>query len=274
MRTFSLERRTAFISGAAGLLGRQHSIAICEAGGDVVVVDRDLQRLRALVVQLSGMFPERRIMHFDCDVSDELAVSEMKACLEKDGIHPSILINNAAPNPKPIGREEDVDNSFENYSLSRWNLEIRDGLASAFVCSKIFGAAMVNRAEGGSIINIASDLSVIAPDNRIYSTDDMMFDARVSKPVTYSVSKTALVGLTRYLATYWARHRIRVNSLSPGGVINNQDPDFVSRLENRIPLGRMAKDDEYRGAIVFLASDASSYLTGQNVVMDGGRSVW
>jgi len=127
---------------------------------------------------------------------------------------------------------------------------------------------------GGVVLNIASDLSVIAPDQRLYRRKGLPEDRQPVKPVTYSVIKAGLVGLTRYLSTYWAAQKVRVNALSPGGVFNGQDDEFVTKISNLIPMGRMANVDEYRSAVQFLCSDASSYMTGQNIVIDGGRSVW
>jgi NAD(P)-dependent dehydrogenase (short-subunit alcohol dehydrogenase family) len=158
--------------------------------------------------------------------------------------------------------------------LDQWNLEILVGLTGAFLASQIFGTLMAERNSGGVILNIASDLSVISPDQRLYQKEELTADLQPVKPVTYSVIKTGLIGLTRYLSTYWANKNIRCNALSPGGIFNNQDEAFVKKIENLIPLKRMAKKDEYRGAIQFLCSDASSYMTGQNLIIDGGRSVW
>jgi NAD(P)-dependent dehydrogenase (short-subunit alcohol dehydrogenase family) len=145
------------------------------------------------------------------------------------------------------------------------------GLTGAFLCSKIIGTEMARR-KNGVILNVASDLAVIAPDQRLYRNDGLPDDQQPVKPVTYSVVKTALVGLTRYLATYWADAGVRVNAISPGGVFNGQSDEFVTRLSALIPLSRMADVDEYKGAILFLCSDASSYMTGANLVIDGGRS--
>ena len=273
MKQFDLHEQTALVTGAAGLLGYEHAAAICEAGGCVVMVDINETRLNLASERLKGNFTGSTITEFVCDVGSELEVRSMHDALAKKGIFPEILINNAAPNPAPPSSDDELDNSFENFELARWENEIQNGLVGTFVCSKIFGSEMA-RVGRGSIINIASDLSVISPDQRIYSSDEADFDKRLSKPVTYSVSKSAVVGLTRYLATYWARENVRVNALSPGGVFNGQPNDFVSRLESRIPMGRMAYVDEYRGAIVFLASSASSYLTGQNLIIDGGRTAW
>ena len=147
------------------------------------------------------------------------------------------------------------------------------GLTGAFLCSQIIGSEMARRGKG-VILNIASDLSIIAPDQRIYHRAGVAADQQPVKSVTYSVVKTGLIGLTRYLATYWAERHIRVNALSPGGVYEQQPREFVARLAERIPMRRMAVLNEYQGAVVFLCSDASAYMTGQNVVIDGGRSVW
>ena len=147
------------------------------------------------------------------------------------------------------------------------------GLTGAFLCSQVFGTWMAGNG-GGVILNIASDLSVIAPDQRLYRKDGLPEAEQPVKPVTYSVIKTGLIGLTRYLATYWAEQGVRVNALSPGGVYVGQPPEFVARLAALIPLGRMAERDEYTAAVQFLCSDASRYMTGQNIVMDGGRSAW
>lgn len=145
------------------------------------------------------------------------------------------------------------------------------GLTGAFLCSQVFGTAMAQR-DTGVILNIASDLSVMAPDQRLYRREGLPEEQQPVKPVTYSVIKTALVGLTRYLATYWADRGVRVNALSPGGVYNGQGDEFVTRLTNLIPMGRMADRDEYRGVVQFLCSDASRYLTGQNIVIYSSSS--
>ena len=162
---------------------------------------------------------------------------------------------------------------LENFPLEQWDLQISVGLTGAFLCSQVFGAAMALDGKGGVILNIASDLSVFSPDQRLYKKAGLPDNLQPVKPVTYSVIKAGLVGLTRYLATYWADKGVRSNALSPGGVLTGQGDEFVQRLSTLIPLGRMAKRDEYRAAVQFLCSDASSYMNGQNIVMDGGRSV-
>ena len=155
-----------------------------------------------------------------------------------------------------------------------WDNQIKVGLTGALNCIKVFGTEMATSKRKGVILNIASDLSVIAPDQRIYKKDGIPDELQQVKPVTYSVIKSGLIGLTRYVSTYWSKQGVRCNALSPGGIYNNQSEEFVSRISNLIPLNRMANKDEYQGAIQFLCSDASSYMNGQNIVIDGGRSVW
>jgi NAD(P)-dependent dehydrogenase (short-subunit alcohol dehydrogenase family) len=184
-----------------------------------------------------------------------------------------ILINNAANNPQ-VRPGVPLDWSrLETFPLEAWHADIAVGLTGAFLCSQVFGAEFARRGSG-VIVMVASDLAVIAPDQRLYRRAGLPDREQPVKPVTYSVVKTGLIGLMRYLATYWADSGVRVNAISPGGVRAGQDEDFVQRLSSLIPLGRMANADEYEGAIVFLCSDASSYMTGSNLIIDGGRSCW
>jgi NAD(P)-dependent dehydrogenase (short-subunit alcohol dehydrogenase family) len=183
-----------------------------------------------------------------------------------------ILVNNAAIDAKVEEGSAFEASRLETFDRRRWDAEIAVGLTGAFLCAQAFGTAMAAKGRG-VILNIASDLSVFAPDQRLYRQEGLPEDRQPVKPVTYSVVKTGLVGLTRYLAAYWAARGVRVNALSPGGVFNGQPDEFVQRLSALVPLGRMAGRDEYRAAVQFLCSPASSYMTGQNVVMDGGRSV-
>jgi NAD(P)-dependent dehydrogenase (short-subunit alcohol dehydrogenase family) len=157
--------------------------------------------------------------------------------------------------------------------VSQWDADLNVGLKGAFLCARSIGAIMAEQGSG-VIVNIASDLGVIAPDQRLYRREGVAPDQQPVKPVTYSIVKTGLIGLTRYLATYWCDRGVRCNALSPGGVENGQPGDFVTRLSSLIPLGRMARADEYQGALLFLCSDASTYMNGQNLVVDGGRSCW
>jgi NAD(P)-dependent dehydrogenase (short-subunit alcohol dehydrogenase family) len=184
-----------------------------------------------------------------------------------------ILINNAANNPKAEAPLGETWSRLERFSLEQWQADVAVGLTGAFLCSQAFGTEMARRGKG-VILNIASDLAIIAPDQRIYRRPGVSEDQQPVKPVSYSVVKTGLIGLTRYLATYWADQGVRVNAISLGGVYNDQPDEFVQKLTELVPLRRMAGVDEYQGAIVFLCSDASSYMTGSNLVIDGGRTIW
>lgn len=237
---FDLTGKTAVITGGAGLLGKMHAEAIEEAGGTVYLTDID--------GSCSYM-----------DVTNKSSIEKFANSLKRV----DILINNAGLNPKMITKG---DNKFEDLSLDRWNKSIQVNLTGAFLCSQIFIKKMLNNNTKGVIINIASDLGVIAPDQRIYEDD--------VKPVDYCVAKHGIIGLTKYLATYYADKGIRVNSISPAGVFTNQPKKFVKKLTNLIPMGRMANKNEYKGAIIYCCSDESSYMTGHNLVIDGGRTCW
>jgi NAD(P)-dependent dehydrogenase (short-subunit alcohol dehydrogenase family) len=269
-----LTDRVAFITGGAGLLGLRHAEAIAEMGGTPVLVDIDEEQVRARALEISTHYGCRAI-GIPADISRPDAVCDALTCVLLAFDRVDILINNAANNPKmePAPEGGAHWSRLENFPLITWNQDISVGLTGAFLCSQIVGAELARRGKG-VILNIASDLGVIAPDQRIYREPDLPEDQQPAKPVSYSVVKHGLIGLTRYLATYWADHGVRVNSLSPGGVYNGQDEAFMARLVNLIPLKRMAHKDEYKAAVVFMVSDASSYMTGANIIIDGGRTVW
>jgi NAD(P)-dependent dehydrogenase (short-subunit alcohol dehydrogenase family) len=184
-----------------------------------------------------------------------------------------ILINNAANNPRVEQPSEVNFSRFEHFPLQQWNDDLAVGLTGAFLCSQVIGTEMAKQGRG-VIVNVASDLALIGPDQRLYRKPGLPDHLQPVKPVSYSIVKSGLIGLTRYLATYWADRGVRVNAISPGGVRNGQPEDFLAKLSSLIPLGRMAAIDEYQGAILFLCSDASSYMTGSNLVVDGGRTCW
>ena len=272
---FDLRGRTALITGAGGLLGPQHASALAEAGARVILTDISEPAAKAGAEGVRGEFADADCLAMALDVRTARAVTALAAELDRRGIAVDILINNAAIDPKVTSREGVAHSSrLEALALEQWDLELAVGLTGAMLCSQAFGARMAERGKG-VILNIASDLGVIAPDQRLYRRNDVAArQQQPVKPVTYSVIKHGLIGLTRYLATYWADRGVRVNALSPGGVFTNQEPAFVDRLQQLIPLGRMAAAGEYRAALQFLCSDASAYMTGQNLVIDGGRSVW
>lgn len=269
---YDLTGRVAIITGGTGFLGQQHAEAIASAGGIPVMADIQINN-----IAIDSAEWRERFGDFACFIKTDITnVSSIEALLkevlERFG-RVDILINNAANNPKMENKSEVEFSRFENFPLKQWEDDIAVGLTGAFLCSQIIGSEMAHQKKG-VILNIASDLAVIAPDQRLYRCDDLPDEQQPVKPVTYSIVKTALIGLTRYLATYWANDGIRINAISPGGVHNDQPDEFVKRLSNLIPLGRMAKKDEYQATIIYLCSDASSYMTGTNLIVDGGRSAW
>ena len=271
---FDLRGKWALITGGAGLLGKEHALALLEVGANIVLWDINKENLTSVTNNLTRDFSEKSIIMSVVDISKENEVFDAYKKLDLQGITISILINNAAINPKySIENNEKVFSRVENLSLDDWNYQVSVGLTGAFICSKYFGTKMAAN-NSGVILNISSDLSVIAPDQRLYKLSGVMDNSQPVKPITYSVIKSGLVGMTKYLATYWSANGVRVNALSPGGIYEDQNDDFVKKISDLIPLGRMAKSNEYRSAVQFLCSDASSYMTGQNIVIDGGRSVW
>ena len=272
---FDLTGKTALITGAAGLLGREHAFALLESNAQVVLTDNSEPALSSIFADLSKQFRTEKIFKIIMDVTDSKMVMGAADLLSSKNIRIDILINNAAIDPKVKSDMTAFETSrLENFLLEQWELEIAVGLTGAFLSSKVFGTEMAKDGRGGVILNIASDLSVFSPDQRLYRKQGLPDEIQPVKPITYSVIKAGLIGMTRYLSTYWANQGVRCNALSPGGVFNGQSEDFVQRLSALIPLGRMAQRDEYHAAVQFLCSDASSYMNGQNIVIDGGRSTW
>jgi NAD(P)-dependent dehydrogenase (short-subunit alcohol dehydrogenase family) len=269
---FDLNSRVAIVTGGAGLLGYHHGSILAAAGAHVVLLDLAVANPAMRAGQLTAAHgPD--CLGLEVDITNEASLLEARDAIVAKYGRVDILINNAANNPKVEDQEPGRPWSrLENFPLDTWNADIAVGLTGAFLCSRIFGQEMVRR-NAGVILNVASDLGVIAPDQRLYRKEGVPEDQQPVKPVTYSVVKTALIGLTRYLSTYWTANNIRVNAISPGGVFAGQPDEFTARLHKLIPMGRMAHKDEYQGAILFLCSDASSYMTGHNLVIDGGRSV-
>ena len=269
---FDLTGRVALITGGAGLLGQRHAEALAAFGAIPVLLDVRVDRPELAPDSLRERFgPAAIALAANITEPESIRLARDQVLAKLGRI--DILINNAANNPKMESGSEVEFSRLENFPLAQWEADLAVGLTGAFLCSQVIGSEMARR-KHGVILNVASDLAVIAPDQRLYRREGLPANQQPVKPVTYSVVKTGLIGLTRYLATYWADAGVRVNAISPGGVYNGQPDEFVRRLNGLIPLGRMARVDEYQGAIVFLCSDASAYMTGANLIMDGGRSCW
>lgn len=269
---FDLSDRVAIITGGTGLLGLQHAEAIASAGGIPVLADIRLNNIDSNSTEWKERFGELACA-IQTDITQPESVQELlRNVLSRFG-RVDILVNNAANNPKMEKQSYIEFSRLEFFPLKQWETDLAVGLTGAFLCSQVIGSEMARR-KHGVIVNVASDLALIAPDQRLYRKSGLPDDQQPVKPITYSVVKTGLIGLTRYLATYWADDGVRVNAISPGGVYNNQPKEFVQRLNKLIPLGRMANMDEYQAAIIYLCSDASSYMTGANLIIDGGRSSW
>ena len=269
-----LSGKNILITGGGGLLGIQHAIALGSQNANVYLLDKDSSKL-SKANEILKAYNDFQVFPILCDVTNEGEVKQAFNKLIKSDVFIDTLINNASLN-HDVSPESRVtrDTSFENYELNIWKNELDVSLDGTFLMCKYFGSEMARR-KFGSIINISSDLSVIAPDNLIYNfaSESAEIDKSKAKPISYSVSKTAIIGITRYLAAYWGKDNVRVNALSPGGVYNNHDQRFVDLLIQRIPMGRMANIDEYHAIIIFLCSDGSKYMTGQNIIIDGGRTI-
>lgn len=274
-RNFDLSGKNALITGAAGLLGLEHCEALLECNANLVLIDINNKKLCKVKSYLIDKYPKSKLQIYSEDLTIKQSLLDIRNDLQKKNIEINILINNAAINPNVDSNNKVCNASrLESFSLEEWNKQISVGLTGSFLCCQIFGSEMAKLNKPASIVNIASDLSVIAPDQRLYKKDDVNEFNQPVKPVTYSVIKSGLIGLTKYISTYWLGSEIRCNALSPGGIYTNQPEEFVTKLSSLIPLGRMARKDEYRAAIQFLCSDASSYMNGHNLVIDGGRSAW
>jgi len=269
---FDLSGRVIVITGAAGLLGRQHVDAIASAGGTPILLDLSLEPVEKLAKGIKTQYGVPAA-GYAVDITNETEVgANTHEILEIFG-KIDALVNNAANNPKVENQEGKNFSRLENFPLEVWHADLTVGLTGSFLCAKHYGSAISNNPEGGVILNISSDLGLIAPDQRLYRRQGLPEDQQPVKPATYSVVKTGLIGLTRYLATYWPG-RVRCNALCPGGVVAGQSDDFLMEVSARIPMGRLAKANEYQGALLFLLSEASAYLNGAILPMDGGRCIW
>ncbi|TGM53987.1 SDR family oxidoreductase [Leptospira biflexa] len=270
---FSLKGKVIIITGATGILGSQHAEVIAEAGGNPVLLDLDQKKCDDLALNLRSKYQVDSV-GYKVDITNEDAIVETLKVIKTRFNSIYALINNAANNPKVEDSSEKAFSRLENFPLSVWNADLAVGLTGSYLCAKHFGNLISQNENGGTILNISSDLGIIAPDQRLYRKKGLPEELQPVKPVTYSVVKAGLIGLTRYLATYWADKNVRCNAICPGGVENNQNEEFLNEVRSRIPLGRMAKKDEYKGLVLFLLSESASYINGSIISADGGRSVW
>ena len=266
---FELTGKVAVVTGALGLLGRRFCRGLAEFGASVAVVDLDAEAAAAFAAELSSEVGVEAL-GVGCDVSDEASVASMvRTVLDRFG-GIDILHNNAA------SKSANLPAFFapvENYSLAEWRNVMAVNIDGMFLVAKAVGAAMMARGAGGSIIQTSSIYGLMASDKRIYEGSEYL-GLQISNPAVYATSKAAVIGLTRYLAAHWADKGIRVNALVPGGVESGQNDVFKAKYSARVPMGRMARGEEMVGAVVFLASDASSYVTGHALVVDGGLHAW
>ncbi|MDE6744824.1 MAG: SDR family oxidoreductase [Lachnospiraceae bacterium] len=285
MNQFSLKGRVCIITGGGGLIGMKHAEAVMEGEGIPVLLDiaeEGMQRVKKCLMEEYGEKQDGKdsstaepvIETFVTDITKRGDLEEVRDILLQKYGHIDALINNAANNPKVEGGSKNLAaTKFPDFPVELWNADLAVGLTGAMLCAQVFGGVMEQQ-EKGVIINISSDYGLISPDQRVYRKEGIPEEEQIIKPVSYSVVKHGIIGLTKYLATYWAKKGIRVNTLCPASLANGQDEEFVKKLSNLIPMGRMSDPDEYVGTVLYMLSEASSYMTGATVVLDGGRTSW
>lgn len=267
---FNLEKKTAIVTGGSGILGLEFCRTLAENGANVVLVDKTYEQASLAVDKLLTGNQVLKIIPMQCDVTNVDEVN--KIVVETVGQFGSIdiLHNNAATKTADLS---DFFEPFETYNLNTWREVMSVNLDGMFLMAQAVGRQMLKQSSSSSIIQTSSIYGVVAPDKRIYSGSNYL-GREINTPAVYAASKSAVIGLTRYLAAYWGESNIRVNSLSPGGIESGQNMTFKNLYSNRVPLGRMGRADELNSALLFLASDASSYMTGQNLIIDGGLTCW
>jgi len=270
---FSLNDKHIVVTGASGLLGQKHAEAVAAFGGVPILLDIEITSLNLLSEDLNKKYSCNSV-YYKVDITNESQIKENSELLFKKFGKIDGLINNAANNPKVESKSNDNFSRLENFPLDLWNKDIAVGLTGAFLCAKYYGFSISKNPNGGSIVNISSDLGLIAPDQNLYYKPGLSESQQPVKPVTYSIIKTGIIGLTRYLSTYWADKNVRCNAICPGGVENGQPEEFLKAVSSKIPMGRLAYPNEYQGVLIWMLSDASSYLNGSIVPVEGGRSAW
>jgi NAD(P)-dependent dehydrogenase (short-subunit alcohol dehydrogenase family) len=270
---FCLDGKVIIITGAGGLLGIRHAEAIASYGGTPILIDLHVEKIEKNTAELNKKF-NVNASFLVVDITNENEVSNSADYLVEKYGKIDGLINNAANNPKVEDNKEKNFSRLENFPLDTWNQDIAVGLTGAYLCSKHYGYIISKNKLGGIIINISSDLGLIAPDQRLYKKPGLEESQQSVKPVTYSVVKSGLIGLTRYISTYWADHNVRCNAMCPGGIENGQTDAFIKDVCYRIPLNRLANPQDYQSTLIWMLSDTSSYLNGAIISIDGGRTAW
>ena len=265
---FSLANKVVVVTGGAGLLGQVFCQALVDVGANVAIVDLDLASAETAAKKVNKS-DAQKVVAFESDITSPESVTQMVANVVKQLGRIDVLVNNAASKGSSL---DAFFESFEDYSLKTWREVMSVNIDGLFLVAQAVGKQMKKQG-GGSIIQTSSIYGVVAPDQRIYEGSEYNGRA-INTPAVYSASKAAVNGLTNYLSTYWASSKIRVNSLTPGGIASGQNDEFNKKYSNRVPLGRMGEASELVGALIYLASDASSYVTGQNLIVDGGLSAW
>jgi len=265
---FSLANKVVVVTGGAGLLGQVFCQALVDVGAHVAIVDLNLESAETVAKRINKS-EAQKVVAVGSDITSPESVTQMVANVVKQLGRIDVLVNNAASKGSSL---DAFFESFEDYSLKTWREVMSVNIDGLFLVAQAVGKQMKKQG-GGSIIQTSSIYGVVAPDQRIYEGSE--YNGRpINTPAVYSASKSAVNGLTNYLATYWASSKIRVNSLTPGGIASGQNSEFNKKYSNRVPLGRMGEATELVGALIYLASDASSYVTGQNLIVDGGLSAW
>lgn len=271
---FKITGKVIVITGAAGLIGRRHTEAVLEGEGIPVLLDIFEEPLTRVKEEFMSRYPQAKIETYTADITNRQNLEKIRDELLTKYGHIDGLINNAANNPKVEGGSKNLGAMrFHNLPLDIWEDDMRVGLTGAFLCCQVFGYEMEKQKQG-VVINISSDYGVISPNQNIYKKEGVPDEEQTVKPVSYSVVKHGIMGLTKYLATYWAKSGVRVNTLCPASLSNGQNEEFVQKISELIPMGRMSRPDEYPATILYMLSEASSYMTGATVILDGGRTIW
>ncbi len=274
MDSYKITNKVIVITGGAGLIGRKHCEAVLEGGGVPVLIDIFNESLEQTKKYYSEKYPDSSIEIFKADITDPNSLIFIRDELLAKYGHIDGLINNAANNPKMEGSSKNMGAiQFHNFPVEIWNEDIAVGLTGAFLCAQVFGTVMENQGSG-VVINVSSDYGIISPNQNIYRREGLTESEQTIKPISYSVVKHGIIGMTKYLATYWAKKGIRVNTLCPASLSNGQPDEFVRKISELIPMGRMSRPDEYPATVLYMLSEASSYMTGATVILDGGRTIW